>query len=370
MTWYRNVPTLAVLGSLCLGLLGNAPTVAQQTEAPKPGAAGAFSSLEELHQSYRDRFQALERQRLRDLAALAGRLQGEEAQTAYQELFGAAIGSNDFAAAEPTADRYLASDQPQAQTAALAAFVSAFAKANNNAYDKAIQQLTSFVRSPAASELGPQTVSTMGEAFLQRLMRAGRYDEARQVGQLFASIDDPQIQQHFQQRLSVLDMLGKSAPPIAGTTIDGEAVSLADLQGKVVLVDFWATWCQPCVERMSELKSLSQRYGDRGFAILGVNLDLARQDIRNPDQARSLIRDVLIRYRVHWPNVIQGPQDNFAQAYGVHAIPANFLIGPDGKITRVELNGPMLEQAVAEAVGDQDAADEAKQKAAQQAAPK
>ena len=70
-----------------------------------------------------------------------------------------------------------------------------------------------------------------------------------------------------------LDLLNKPAPAIEGTDVEGKKVSLAGLKGKVVLIDFWATWCPPCVAAVPTLKRLEATYRDRGFAILGINLD-------------------------------------------------------------------------------------------------
>ena len=76
----------------------------------------------------------------------------------------------------------------------------------------------------------------------QRLIRDGRYDSARKVCELACRENAaPALRDHFKDRMTGLDLVGKAAPPITGTDVDGHPVSLADLAGKVVLVDFWAT---------------------------------------------------------------------------------------------------------------------------------
>ena len=96
-------------------------------------------------------------------------------------------------------------------------------------------------------------------------------------------------------------MIGKPAPEIEGKDVDGKPIRLADLKGKVVLVEFWATWCPPCVASFPTLRHLTRDYKDRGFAILGVNLDdLARSESGQPGAGavfRSYIRSFLVAQR-------------------------------------------------------------------------
>src|SRR5690242_20146073 len=76
----------------------------------------------------------------------------------------------------------------------------------------------------------------------------------------------------FQGMAQAIDK-GQTAPEIALKTLAGESVKLSALKGKVVLVDFWASWCAPCRESMPVLEKLSQNYKEKGFIVLGVNID-------------------------------------------------------------------------------------------------
>jgi thiol-disulfide isomerase/thioredoxin len=101
-----------------------------------------------------------------------------------------------------------------------------------------------------------------------------------------------------------------------------------DLAGKVVLIDFWATWCGPCVQDMPAMKALYDRYRGRGFEIVGVSLD------RSPEEGG---KDALTRYlaekQVPWPQFYQGSSSGeFSRGWGVSAIPRHFIVGPDGNI--------------------------------------
>jgi peroxiredoxin len=196
----------------------------------------------------------------------------------------------------------------------------------------------------------------VGEAFLQRLLRAGRYDVARRVANLFAQqAGDPRVREHFGSRLSRVDMLGKPAPAIAAGDVDGHPVNLADLKGKVVLVDFWATYAPPCMAELPHYNALYSQYRSKGLEVVGVNLDAMRQGLRKDDIGRvqHALRQLLIAYRIGFPVVVNGTGANdFARAYGVTDIPANFLIDRDGKIIHIEMMGPELDKAVAEALGE------------------
>ena len=116
-------------------------------------------------------------------------------------------------------------------------------------------------------------------------------------------------------------------------------MSLADLEGKVVLVDFWATWCPPCVASIPALKAIARKYRDKGFVILGVNVDAMHEDVQEAKGAadRPPVPGPTPR-DLDQPVNGQGA-DDFAAAYRVEEIPANFLVGRDGKIVAVEQAG-------------------------------
>jgi thiol-disulfide isomerase/thioredoxin len=341
--------------SCCCASIG----LAQQAAAP-PSASPAFTSLKDLETYYERQTSELEKRRMADLRTLLPKVSGDEADAVLRELLLLAVARDFYNEAEAPARGYLGKEGGSADLKALATFVALVARANRGEHEQSLDDLAAFLKGKAtpleAKRLDSRTVLAVGEAYLQRLLLARRYDIARRVCQLITeSYPDPTVKDHFVDRLQRLDMLDKPAPPIEGNDIDGKLVRLSDHKGKVVLVDFWATWCPPCVEAFPDLAEMYAKHRERGFTILGVNVDAQGKQGAERTAALNNARRFLLESRAGWLNVANGTgRQDFAQAYGVEEIPANFLIGRDGKIVALELTGDALSQAVEQALGKAD----------------
>jgi thiol-disulfide isomerase/thioredoxin len=328
-------------------------------QGPAP-AAGGLTTREAIEAEFQRDLAKVEKARIERLAALAAGQPRAEAAKTYEELFRFAIAVNLFNDAEPVAERVIKAGDAPMEVVLLAEMVNLVAEANRGEYEKSLQSLAAAIQireAAAKDDPGakvarvlplPARISLIN-AYMLRLVQAGQYDVARKaLTMLRDTTKEPAIKGLVSARLAQLDLIGKPAPPIAGTSVDGKAVSLADYKGDVVLVVFWASWCLPNAQEAARLDQLASAYQSKGFRVLGINLD-ALQDGGVPvETVMPNIRRFLLDHNVRWPNLINGPgEKDYATAYGVTEIPANALIGRDGTILHIDLNRTNLEEVLA-----------------------
>lgn len=123
------------------------------------------------------------------------------------------------------------------------------------------------------------------------------------------------------------------APPFTFTTFEGETISLADLRGKGVVLNFWASWCDPCRAEAELLEQTWQQEKDKGIVFIG--LDYLDQE--------PAAKAYLAEYQISYPN---GPdlQSDAARRYGIKGVPETFFIDPEGKIAHMII-GPIMSEA-------------------------
>jgi peroxiredoxin len=113
--------------------------------------------------------------------------------------------------------------------------------------------------------------------------------------------------------------LSGPAPGFTLESRDGDVVSLEDLKGQVVMINFWATWCVPCRQEMPHLEALHQRYNSLGFTLLGVNVE------DNPEGAAKFLKDTPVSFPI-----LYDPKNGVSKLYDVVAMPTTVLVGRDG----------------------------------------
>jgi len=131
--------------------------------------------------------------------------------------------------------------------------------------------------------------------------------------------------------------IGKPAPDFSARDLSGNEISLSQYRGRVVLLDFWATWCLSCVLESPNIKRVYNKYKDDGFVVIGINQDQNRWEL-----------DAFIqRERIEWPQVFDwGEGYKVSLLYRADTIPALFLIDKDGILRDTNAIGDNLEPGV------------------------
>lgn len=135
--------------------------------------------------------------------------------------------------------------------------------------------------------------------------------------------------------------IGSPAPEIDLPTPDGKNIKLSSLKGKVVLIDFWASWCGPCRMEMPNVVKTYEKYKNKGFTVYSVSLDKEAGAWKNSIKALGMTWENQVSDLKFW-------QCEAAVRYGVNGIPATYLLDQNGTIVATNLRGPALEQKVGE----------------------
>jgi thiol-disulfide isomerase/thioredoxin len=151
--------------------------------------------------------------------------------------------------------------------------------------------------------------------------------------------------QSFEKQVKELYKLnaGSTAIEINQTSPDGKMQTLSSLKGKVVLIDFWASWCKPCLKESPNVVKLYDKYKSKGFEILGVSLDKEKGDWVK----------AIADYKLNWIHVsdLSFWNNKAAKDYGVQSIPFTVLVDKEGKIIAKGLRGEALEAKIAQILG-------------------
>jgi peroxiredoxin len=143
--------------------------------------------------------------------------------------------------------------------------------------------------------------------------------------------------------------VGEPAPDFTMATLDGGTFKLSDQKGKVVLIDFWATWCGPCRVELPNVVKMWNEVKDKGLVLVGISLD------RDTDQEKAVdtVKKFAPENGMTWTHIVDGKywQAEVAQLYQVEAIPQTVLVGKDGKIVALGLRGEKLAEKVKELLG-------------------
>lgn len=167
------------------------------------------------------------------------------------------------------------------------------------------------------------------------------YPETKQ-GKSADTIIESMKKQEQAAKIQKTLVAGAKFPDFEEKDLDGQPLSIAKYKGKVVLLDFWATWCGPCVGELPNVLKVYEKYQGKGFEIIGVSLD------RDEAKLKSFIKEK----KMTWPQYFDGKgwENKLSGRYGIRSIPATFLLDGEGKIIASNLRGESLEEAVSKAI--------------------
>ena len=149
-----------------------------------------------------------------------------------------------------------------------------------------------------------------------------------------AEVERPEVTHKKGEELKVGDVIDLAFRPV-----EGEKIDLAAKKGKVILLDFWATWCGPCIAELPNVKTAYEKYHDKGFEIIGISLDT--------DKGR--LKEFIKEREMPWPQYFDGKgwDNKLADEYGIRSIPAVFLV-KDNEVIATGVRGELLEEKLAE----------------------
>lgn len=184
--------------------------------------------------------------------------------------------------------------------------------------------------------------SDAAEAMLQLALAqefAGKDDEAKKYyARIVGEFPEGLLAKKAAGAAARLDSVGKVLP-LVGATLDGRAFNLAAFKGRVVAIHYWATWCEPCKQDMQQLKALLAKYGERGFSVVGINLD----------NEKPAAATYIAQTKLPWAHLFEtgGLDSRLATELGVFTLPTMILVDEQGKVVNRSLHIGELEKELA-----------------------
>jgi thiol-disulfide isomerase/thioredoxin len=194
-----------------------------------------------------------------------------------------------------------------------------------------LKAIDEFIALDAKDERGAELLSSLGDSL---------EDEPAEQKALYSRIveeyQDTSTAATVRGKLRQLGAIGKPFDLEFTEARSGAEISMKGLKGKVVVIDFWATWCGPCVAEMPTMKKLYAEYKDRGVEFIGVSLD-------EKEGGLKALTAFVTKEGITWPQYFQGDgwESKFSASWGINAIPAVFVVDQEGKLVSIDARGQL-----------------------------
>tara|TARA_R110002072_G_scaffold13481_2_gene56891 strand:+ start:99960 stop:100958 length:999 start_codon:yes stop_codon:yes gene_type:complete len=263
--------------------------------------------------------------------------EASDAERAWQWLFLTSLEHGFETEAVELARTYIKSPNASPTTKGVAQQTLAIGLAKDGKSEEAVQLFTAQLRFSRFQSGG--ALIEFGRRLATELQLARDFGGARHVYEEIASkfFLNADIRSLCENRIKKMDMIDQPAPTVEGSDITGGTVSLPSLEGKVVLIDFWATNCPPCLEEMPNLKQIYADHHTQGFEIIGISLD----------EDPSIVEQFTTRAEIPWPMIVErGTVDTLRASYFVPTIPSLFIIDQSGKLHQFDVRGNDLRKVI------------------------
>ncbi len=243
------------------------------------------------------------------------------------------LGAMKAAEALSEVELVLAAERPEALKVEAAHFQAEAAclKLHTRAeIDKAIIAINAFAKRAPSDERAADLLQTVAKATTDLALKVELRDRlARDYPDSAAALKEIADRR-------VTEAIGQPFVLEFDDAISGKHVSMSDLKGKVVVVDFWATWCGPCVAEMPKMKQLYAEYQDENVEFIGVSLDQPEAE-----GGLSALKSFVTKNQITWPQFFQGNgwESKFSSSWGVKGIPTVFIIDTEGKLHATDARG-------------------------------
>jgi peroxiredoxin len=289
-------------------------------------------------QSLRQLLQRQQQTALRELVDYVARHpQADDADDARTQVLNLAVTTEQEQLAVELAEGLLTRPDLDPQVRGAALRVTCLGAARQGDLGKALAAYTPLMRTYRVQMPFPSL--EVAGTLAARAQLAGEPDRLREVYDAFLGVFALNFQatEIVENRQARLKMLGQPAPQVDVPGLDGQPLTLAGLRGQVVLVDFWATNCAPCLADLPALRDLYRQYHERGLEIVGYSFA----------DSRATVEAFVKQQKMPWKHAMNGdPLNGVCAQFQTRSIPATFLIDREGKIAYVDLRRQELQLAV------------------------